>query len=304
MKNNTHMIYLRFEKTVAYHQMNIRFSRGSIYMIFAGLFFSIMAALVKLSGLNLPSQEIVLARSLVVFTITAFLLKRKKLPLWGNNKKLLFLRGLMGFFGLSAFYYTLTTIPIADSVMLQYTNPIFTALLAGYILKERSSAHNWLYFFIAFAGVLLIIRPGFSIHYFPATIGLLGAIFAALAYNLVRKLRESEHPLHIILYLPAVSIVLSTPIVSVNFVMPRKWDWLILLGIGVFTMIFQIFLTLGLHHEKAAKATNISYINVVFSTLWGILLFGEIPDVRTIIGAGIILFAIFKIAREEPVDDV
>ncbi len=272
-------------------------SRGAVFMILAAFFFSLMAILVKASGTSIPPQELVVARSIVVLVITGYLLKRRGLSLWGNNKKLLFLRGLFGFCGLSAFFYTLTSIPIADSVTLHHTNPLFTALLATYILQERSSKKLWSYFLLAFAGILLIVRPGFSYQTIPALIGLGGAFCAALAYNTVRKLRYTDNHLSIVFYLPAVSILFGVPWVIPTFVMPQGWEWLMLLGVGIFTQIAQIFMTKGLHYETAAKATNVSYIGVVFSTIWGILIFAEIPDWRTLIGAAFVIFAIIKMAR-------
>ncbi|NOX37204.1 MAG: DMT family transporter [Calditrichaeota bacterium] len=276
----------------------MEFSRGILDMLLAAFFFSLMAVFVKATGSRIPSQEIVLFRSIIVFAITAYWIRRKGLPLLGNNHKLLFLRGFFGFVGLSAFYFTLTHIPIADSVMLQYTSPLFTALLAIFILKEPTPLRLWGYFLLAFVGILLIIRPGLNLQFLPATVGLIGAMGAGVAYNLVRKLRETDHPLHIILSLPAVSILFSLPLVASNFVMPRGWEWLMLLGVGVSTQIAQVFLTRGLHTVTAARATNVTYINVVFSAMWGLLLWHEIPDWRSVMGAMLILFAIFKIGQK------
>ncbi len=273
------------------------FSHGIIDMLLAAFFFSLMAVFVKACGSRIPSQEIVLFRSIIVFVITAYWIHRKRLPFLGNNRVYLFLRGFFGFVGLSAFYYTLTHIPIADSVMLQYTSPLFTALLARFMLREHPSPRLWAYFLIAFIGILFIIRPGFNLQFVPASVGLLGAMGAGMAYNLVRKLRETDHPLNIILYLPAVSILFSLPLVIPHFVMPRGWEWFMLLGVGLSTQAAQIFLTRGLHRETAARATNVTYINVVFSVLWGILLWGEVPDRRSIFGAGLIILAIVKIGK-------
>ncbi len=272
-------------------------SSGIFYMVMAAFFFSLMSVLVKLSGQVFPPQELVLARSILAFGITAALIKRKGLPLWGRNRRLLFLRGVFGFVGLSAFYYTLTTMPIADSVTLQYTSPLFTGMIAHHYLKEKSAAREWMYFLLAFLGILLIIRPGYSLHTIPAVIGLGGAFFAGLAYNTVRKLRATDDPLSIVLYFPLVSMLFSAPLVAPVFVMPRGMQWLILAGIGLTALIAQLFLTNGLHRERAARAMNVSYIGLVFSTLWGIFLFDEIPDWRTIAGAMITVFAIIKIAR-------
>jgi drug/metabolite transporter (DMT)-like permease len=261
----------------------MKFSRGALYMILAAFSFSVMAAFVKVGGSRLPSQEIVLFRSIVVWIITAVMIKRLHLPLWGKNKKLLFLRGFTGFLGLSAFYFTLTQIPIADSITIQYTNP------------------QWAFFLLAFTGVVFIVRPGYSIYTFPALIGLGGAFCAGLAYNLIRILRKTDHPLNIILYLPTVSIVLSIPLVIHNFTMPVGIEWLVLLAIGITTQIAQIFLTKSLHIEKAARATNVSYVSIIFATMFGLIFWGEIPDWRTAIGASLVIIAVVQIAREPEV---
>jgi drug/metabolite transporter (DMT)-like permease len=276
----------------------MKFSRGASYMISAAFFFSLMAAFVKAGGNRLPSQEIVLFRSIIVWVITAIMIKQHHLPLWGRNKKTLVLRGFTGFWGLSAFYFTLTQIPIADSTTIQYTSPLFTAFLAGFILKERTTALQWGFFLLAFTGIVLIVRPGYSIYTFPALVGLGGAFCSGLAYNLVRKLRQTDHPLNIILYLPMVSIVLSIPMVVHNFTMPVGIEWLVLLAVGITTQIAQIFLTKSLHYETAARATNVSYVSIIFAAMYGLIFWGEIPDWRTGIGAVLVIIAVLQIARK------
>jgi len=284
----------RFEEQPSKSRKKI--STGLIYMILAAFFFSLMAATVKAMAHRIPSQELVLARSIILFSITAMMIKKYHLPFWGRNKPLLFLRGFFGFMGLSAFFFTLTHIPIADSVVIQYTSPLFTALMAPFILREPGSRKQWMIYLIAFSGILLIVRPGFSLTFVPASIGLFGAFSAGIAYNLIRKLRQTEHPLNIILYLPAVSIPCSIPLIVNNFVMPRGMEWIWLTFIGIFTFIAQVFLTKSLHMEKAALATNASYISIVFSTMWGFIFWNEIPDLLTLAGAAIIIIAIYQMA--------
>ncbi len=275
----------------------VKFSRGMLDMVLAAFFFSLMAAFVKASGHRLPFMEIVFARSLIVFGITYAWLKKHRVPVLGHRKGLLFLRGFSGFLGLTAFYFTLTHIPIADSVMLQYTSPIFTAMLSMIMLREYSSSRLWGLYLLAFAGILLIIRPGFSFRALPAFVGVLGAFSAGVAYNLVRLLRTTEHPMTIVLSLPLVSLVFSFPFVVRDFQMPRGWEWIWLLGVGITTQIAQVFLTRGLMREKAAVATNVIYINVVFSAIWGIIFWHERPAWTSVLGGGIIITAIFLMNR-------
>ncbi len=273
------------------------FSRGIWYMIGAAFFFSLMSVTVKATGQRIPSQELVLARSIFIFVTTGILIYQKRLPFWGRNKKLLFLRGFFGFLALSAFFYTLTSIPIAYSVVIQYTSPLFTAFLAPFILKEPNNPRQWTLLGLAFLGVVLIAKPGESVSALPIIVGLSGAFSAGIAYNLVRKLRSTEHPLNIILYLPAVSIPLTIPSVWTNFVLPAGLEWLGLLFIGFFTFVAQVFLTKGLHLEKAARATNVSYLMIVFSTIFGVFLWHEIPDPWALGGMTLIIIALFGVSR-------
>lgn len=267
-------------------------------MVLAAFFFSLMAVTVKMLRGKIPSQEIVLARSIFMFIVGIYLLKRYRQPLLGRNKKLLFMRGFFGFLGLSAFFYTLTTIPIADSVVLQYTSPLFTAILAPFILQERNSPRQWLLYLLSFSGIVLIVKPGFSVNFVPALIGLAGAASSGAAYNLVRKLGRTEHPLHIILYLPALSIPLATPATLLNFVPPTCLDIALLVLIGLLTFTAQIFLTRSLKMEQAAKATNVSYISIVFSTVFGLLFWKEVPDLFTLFGALLVLISIYWMAKQ------
>lgn len=279
----------------------MKISKGLFYMMLAAFFFSLMAVSVKSLKSVIPSQEIVVGRSIVMVTIGIYLLRRRKVSILGNDRKLLFLRGFFGFLGLSAFFYTLTTIPIANSVVIQYTSPIFTALFAAVILKEKLNPKLWFAFGLAFLGVILVSKPTSDFIFWPSVLGVLGAACSGIAYNLVRKLRRSEDPINIILYLPMVSIPLSLPVVIPKFVMPQGSAWLLLLLVGIFTFIAQVFLTRGLHLEKAGKATMVSYITVVFSILFGWIFWGEIPDAMSAAGAVLILIAIYINTRVKDV---
>jgi drug/metabolite transporter (DMT)-like permease len=84
-------------------------------------------------------------------------------------------------------------------------------------------------------------------------------------------------------------VPLSLPGVASDLVLPTGWEWLALLGVGVTTQIAQIFLTRGLAHEKAGAAMSIGYIQIVFAIAWGVLLFGERPDLPTLAGAGLVV---------------
>jgi drug/metabolite transporter (DMT)-like permease len=152
-------------------------------------------------------------------------------------------------------------------------------------------------YLVGFAGLFFIIKPSLSLNPYVAMIGLGGAFFTSLAYITVRKLGETDHEFTIILYFTAFASFASLPGLSYRFVMPTSLEWLALAGAGILTQAAQLFMTRGLHREKAAKATNISYINVLFSVIWGILIWGDLPDMLTIIGTLFIAASVFQANR-------
>jgi len=268
--------------------------RGVAYMLGSALAFSVMSVLVKLVGRHIPSQEIVFARSLVTLLVTIAMLRRAGLPLWGNEKRLLLLRGLLGFGALSAFFFSLTHLPIAEATVIQYTNPIFTALLATRFLKERTSSAVYGGAALSLIGVVLVTRPspllGGSASLDPllVAVALGGALLSAAAYTTVRRLKK-EHALTIVFYVPLVSTPLTIPVMAPVAVWPRGLQWLILCAVGLVTQVGQICLTKGISLEPAGRATSIGYTQILFSAAFGALIFGERPPLLAWCGASLIV---------------
>jgi len=262
-------------------------------MLLAGAFFSLMNVSVKYIS-HLPAIEIVMFRSLFSFVVTYLFLKRKRIPPFGNNKKLLILRGITGSVGLIAFFYTLQNIPLASAVTIQYTSPIFTSLLGILIVKEKVKPMQFLYFAIAFGGVILIEGFDPRISSWWLSIGIISALFSGLAYNIIRKLSTSEHPLVIVFYFPLVTLPVVTFISFFKWVQPQGWDWLILLGIGIFTQLAQYYMTMAYQNAQLSKIASLNYIGIVYALGFGFLFFNETYDILIYMGmlmvlAGVIL---------------
>jgi len=280
-------------------------SAGAAYMVASAFAFSVMSALVKLAGERLPSQELVLARAAVSLVLSWLLLRRARRSVWGERRGLLLVRGALGFLGLSAFYWSVTHLPIAEATVLQYTHPLFTALLAALFLGERLHRGLLGASLLGLAGVVIVARPAALFGEHPAAldplavgIALSGALFSAAAYVCVRRLSATEHPLVIVFYFPLVAVPASVPTVVPVAVWPQGLEWLLLLAIGVATQFGQVFLTQGLRREPAARATAVSYLQVVFAALWGVLLFGERLGALALVGAALVLAGSFAAARQ------
>ena len=163
------------------------FSKGAIYMVASALAFSVMSALVKEAGQQLPSQEIVLGRAIVSLILSYVLVRRIGLSIWGVRRPLLIVRGLLGFVGLSCYYYSVTHLPLAEATVIQYVHPLVTALLAGVFLAERLELKIVGAILVSLVGVALIARPSIlfgtqtvALDGFAVAIGLVGAVFVAV----------------------------------------------------------------------------------------------------------------------------
>jgi len=272
-------------------------------MIAGAFFFSLMSALVKIGGARFPTMELVFIRSVVVLLISGSTLLIRREGFRGVEPRLLTLRGLLGFVALSSFYYGVVHLPLAEATVIQYTNPIWTALIAAVVLGEGVRRRQLGLALLSLGGVVLIARPdlllggGGGLPPGAVAIALTGSVFSAAAYVVVRRLRR-EPTMRIVLHFAIWSTVLSLPTVLLGgWVRPAGIEWLLLLGIGISTHLGQVFLTRGLAREPAGKAMSIAYLQVVFALVWGILLFTEVPDLWAIGGGVVILGSTAAVAR-------
>lgn len=276
---------------------------GLRHMAVASFFFSLMSLLVKAAGQTIPVAEIVLARALIAVGLTWLYLRSRGVSPWGERRKMLVVRGLLGFGALLCFFYSVVHLPLADATVLQYTNPVFAALIAAMLLGERLRPFEGACVVGSLAGVLLVARPTFLFgsgakELDPLAVGaaLLGALLSAAAYVAVRSLTKTEEPLVIVFYFGVVSLIGSLPLAALNPVLPKGADWLVLLGVGVATQLGQVYLTKGLREEPTGRALTVGYLQIVFAGLWGLSFFGEAPGALSLAGFSLIVLSTAALA--------
>jgi drug/metabolite transporter (DMT)-like permease len=260
------------------------------YMAISALGFSAMSVLVKVCSETLPTGEIVLARAVGTLVLSFALVKRAGLSPWGVQRGRLLLRGVLGFSALACYYGALARLPLADATVLQNTIPVFTALLAWWLLGERVGWGAAVAIACGLGGVMLVMHPGGAPgNAIGAALAIGGALLSATAYVTVRQLSRTEDPLVIVFYFPLVATPLALPWAASVWVWPSAREWLLLAAIGVTTQIGQVFLTLGLAVEKAARATAAGYLQICFAIGWQLLVFGTQPTLATLGGAALII---------------
>jgi drug/metabolite transporter (DMT)-like permease len=241
---------------------------------------------------HIPAIEIVWFRSVFSLIFTFVVLRNKAIPVFGNNKMNLITRGIVGSISLILFFYTLQRIPLASAVTMQYMSPILTTLLGIFILKEKVRPIQFLYFAMAFGGVLIIQGFDPRVDTLSAVMGFISALSAGIAYNMIRKLKTSEHPLVIVFYFPLVTMPVASVIMYFDWVMPIGWDWLILLWIGICTQSAQYFMTVAYQTGNLSRVSSLSYMGVLYALFFGFVLFGETFPLPSYIGMALVLVGI------------
>lgn len=267
-------------------------------MVLSAVLFSFMGPLVRFLP-GIPALEVLVVRAVIALLICVPWLKWQKKPILGRDHKWLVGRGLLGFAGLTIYVYSMQKMPLAEAVVIQYTNPIFTALFAPFVLKEAWRGGEWLATILAFAGVVLIAGAGAGGHAGIAMLGLGGAVCVGLAYNIVRKLGlGGEDPLTIVIYLPLACLFLGIPLAAPSWKTPSGRELVLLIALGISTSLGQIELTKGLRLERAARATVVNYSIILLSTIYG-LGFGEIPTLRSILGMALVVCSLLLVSRRQ-----
>lgn len=261
-------------------------------MLVSGFLFACMGVLVKLSAVYFSSIELVFYRSMIGFLIICVIVSVRHLPLstlyWKNHCW----RGLSGLGSVLMFFYCITQLPLATAVTFNYTSPLFLTLLTTMILKDH---FQWLLavaVVLGFAGVVLLLRPSLQEDQWSGgLIGLASGFFAAIAYLNIRHLGNLGEPdWRVVFYFTLISTIITSiwmlfntfhPITPVNF--------LLLLGIGITATLAQLALTRAYHTGKILVVGALAYSTVVFASLWGILIWGELLSLTSWLGIGLIV---------------
>lgn len=276
----------------------------------SGLSFLVVNFFVKLFGMGpennvipglqkIPAHELVLARSIISFSISSSIIVYRGLPFFGTNKKWLTIRGFSGMLALTIFFQSIQHMPIAVASTIQYLAPIFTMLFAMIILKEKILKIQWLFVLLAFIGVLLIgfnglIQSDAPVPLKPLWVGLgvLSAACSGIAYVAIVKLKSTDQPINIVSYFPMMAIPVMSFWCLFEFVMPVGIEWLILILIGICTQIAQISLTRALHFESSSLIMPFQYLGSVYALLVGYLILDERLNAVVIIGVFVILLGV------------
>ena len=277
---------------------------GIRMMCQASLFFSFMVVGVKVAVATLPPLEVVFFRSLFGSLMLAGLMLRKKISFRGRpeERRLLLLRAVSGFLALTLHFYTISLLPLGTAVMFNYLAIIFVAIFAVLFAGERPSLFLFLMILISFAGVYLLvdpqmtIRPGQGVAVF---LGILSAVFAAVAVLTIRTIGHHESPLTVIFYFTAVSTAGSLFYLPFGFKWPNGQEWIPLLAIAVGSFYGQLWMTIAYRRAPASLVAPFAYLTPLLSFIYGLLFWKETLALRGVLGAILIMIGGIAISISE-----
>jgi drug/metabolite transporter (DMT)-like permease len=261
-------------------------------MIFSAIAFSFMNAVAKyLSDFN--AYQVVFFRSIGTLCFTIPLVIKAKVPVLGNNKKLLFLRGVFGVISLTCFFQALDYLAVGTAVSLRYTSPIFAAIFALFFLKEKIKPIQWFLFAIAFVGVVIIRGFDGQVDSIGLLFVLLSAIFLGLIFVVIRKIGNTEHPLVIINYFMVMAFVFGG-ILSIKYWQSpaNLTEWILLFSLGIFGYFGQLYMTKALQAQETNLVAPVKYLEAVFVIIIGAFWFKEIYTLWTLLGIFLIIFGL------------
>ena len=267
-------------------------------MLLSGVGFAFMNLVVKYLD-RIPSTELVLFRSIVSLGLSYYLIRKRNLSPWGNQKKFLLLRGLFGATSLTLFFYTLQKLPIGTAITLQYLSPIFTAFFAIFILKEKVRSFQWVFFGVSLVGIIIIKGFDPDVTPFLFACGIASAIFSGLAYNMIRLVKDTDSAVVVVFYFPLVAIPIMLIFSFFHWVQPIGWEWGGLLLMGLLTQFAQMNMTKALQSITLNKIAGIKYIGILFALSFDLILFDVSYGWISLIGilfvvAGVLLNLVSK----------
>ena len=262
-----------------------------IYIICSAFFFALMNMFVRMSG-DLPSIQKSFFRNLVAFFFALIILLRSKEGFSFQKKNLpAFIgRSFFGTLGILCNFYAVDHLVLSDASMLNKMSPFFVIIFSFLLLKEKMSPAQALAVAGAFIGSLFVIKPTFTnMALVPSLIGLCGGICAGIAYAMVRILgQRGQKGSSVVIFFSGFSCVVTLPYLLLDFHPMSGLQILTLLGAGLAAAGGQFGITAAYYHAPAKEISIYDYSQIIFSTILGFFLFGQVPDRYSVLGYVII----------------
>jgi len=273
---------------------------GFFYMFISVCAFSLMDVIVKWSD-DYPVGQVLFFRGFFGIIPILFLIpKDRYIDFYKTTRPMLHLkRCLAGLIALVAIFIALRNLPLATVVSISFAAPIFTTIFSIFMLNEKVGLYRWLAVIVGFVGIVIISEPGFSslnFYYIYPIIFCLGLSYVAIA---IRKLSSTE-PVWLISFFFSFSImILSFFSFYQNWILPSFIDLFLLAMIGILGGLANLWLSQSYKFSEVSLVTPLKYLALIFAIIFGYFIWDEIPTLKTLLGAALVILSSFIIFRRE-----
>tara|TARA_B100000475_G_scaffold56136_1_gene38788 strand:- start:725 stop:1567 length:843 start_codon:yes stop_codon:yes gene_type:complete len=262
--------------------------------------FSIMDLIVKWSD-SYPLGQVLFFRGFFGLVIYFFLIPRERLKNFYYTKRagLHFLRCLFGLIALISIFIALRNLPLATVVSISFAAPIFTTIFSIFFLTEKVGFYRWLAVIVGFIGIVIISEPGFSslnLYFIFPIIFCLGLSYVAIA---IRQLSTTEPVWLIALNFSAAITIVSFFTIPFGWIMPNLNDLILLSFIGIFGGFANLWLSQSYKFSEVSLVTPLKYLALVFAIIFGYFIWNEIPSIKTLAGALLVIISSIIIFKRE-----
>lgn len=274
--------------------------KGILLMALGMFLFSAVDTGAKFLTDGLHPLQIVWARQLGLLAGAFFLIAvNGAAVLRTAHPKLQFLRGAVAAGSASLFIFAVSYVPLADAIAISFVAPFMVTLMAAFILREPVGIRRWAAVVLGFIGALIVIRPGMGVVHPASALVILAAFFFAIRQIISRALSNTDKTGTTIVYTAIVgSAILTLPL-------PFVWQWpdsqqiMILAGMAILAGVAEVCVIKALELAMAVVVAPVHYSLMIWGTFYGFLVFGQLPDIWTWIGAAIIVAGgVYTLRRE------
>ena len=271
-------------------------------MLVTGFCFVAVTALVKYLGNDMPAAQSAFLRyflGLVFLLPLVSALRREVFS--GRTLGLLALRGIIHAFGVILWFYAMTQIPMAEVTAMNYLSPIYITLGAALFLGEKLAARRVIAVLIAFAGALIILRPGLR-EISPGHIAMIGtAIFFAASYLIAKIMSGQMAPAIVVAMLSITVTVCLAPFAWAVWVPPTAAQIFWLFLVAAFATAGHYTMTLAFAAAPVTVTQPVTFLQLVWAVILGVIVFGEPADGFVILGGMVIMGSVLFLTWREAV---
>jgi len=274
--------------------------RGALWLVSGGFIFTCNGVMIRLLSEQVESVQTAFFRAFFSVVLLLPMIAAGRVKPWRSQRIVgHFWRTVMGTVSMVLGFYAVSMLPLADATALGFSQPLFSVCVAALVVGEKVRWRRWTATIVGFVGVLVMVRPGAGSLQPGALVALTNAFTVALSILLVKRLSDSEAPLMILTQFAIWStLLLVLPAIWV-WRWPDAWGWTLAVGVSASATLGQYFWVQAFKAGEMSAVAPFEYLRLPFAVFMGWLIFGQMPEVWTYVGAAIVIASALYIAQRE-----